>query len=127
MISIPAVLREIRGFPAGNANFLRKCHARLNMLPQRHFIIAFFLHFASTKFTILSLFYFRDGPDIPHHFRCLLIFTGESDSYGYDLPSKKYFFVHDLSVYPARHADDLLLLNGGKDNLVSCSMVCWQE
>ena len=91
MISIPAVLREIRGFPAGNANFLRKCHARLNMLPQRHFIIAFFLQFASTKLTILSLFYFRDGPDIPHHFRCLLIFTGESDSYGYDLPSNKYF------------------------------------
>ena len=57
VISIPAMIREIRGFPAGSANFLRKCHARLNLLPQRHFIIAFSLHFATTKLTILPLFF----------------------------------------------------------------------
>ena len=27
--------------------------------------------------------------------------------------------VNFLSVHPARHADDLLLLNGGQDNMVS--------
>ena len=98
---------------------------RLNMLCRDILLLHFpvLLHLLNCQFS-LSLLFQR--------------WTRHSTSY----PLSSYFywwvgFIHPpmihlpnkpgnyFSVYPARHADDLLLLNGGQDNLVSCVTKVW--